>query len=507
MPTRWETFPIEVGGGLNTSDPPIQLGLKSPGSATQLVNFEPSIKGGYRRINGYAKWDTNAVTGTGQIFGVAFFDGSVIAVRNGNIYQSVGSGWSSIATGRTHTTKHRFTIIGLNGTRKLIGVDGSNYPYSWDGSSFVNINGTTDIQGATHVVEFKDHVFYSKGDLVVFSEPFDETGFTVADGAGTFRMKDEVTGMIVFRERLFIFSETEIKVLDGDSEADFRLTVVADDIGCIERDTIQEVGGDVMFMAADGLRLLGATERIGDFANAVTSKKIQDLITDFQDDYTQYQSFVIRSKSQYRITGFTSGRQNSTTEGYIATFMHGHDVSLEMNAVDGFEWSQTKGIKAYSADSRIYAGDEYIVFCDETDYVYRLDQETASNFDGTAISSSYHTPFLSINDPTMRKTIHHAGLYLNPEGDVTGTLSLKFDLANASKIQPASIPISASGGGFDYGTAVFGTSTYADAANADLKLMTVGSGFNVQLQFAFTADEAPFIIDTIMLEYSTEDRR
>ena len=32
-----------------------------PGMALELQNFEPDIRGGYRRISGYAKWNTNIV--------------------------------------------------------------------------------------------------------------------------------------------------------------------------------------------------------------------------------------------------------------------------------------------------------------------------------------------------------------------------------------------------------------------------------------------------------------
>ena len=62
MPDRWQTFPVEFTGGLVTNISPLQQGTNAPGTATVLRNFEPSIEGGYRRIKGFAKYDTNAVT-------------------------------------------------------------------------------------------------------------------------------------------------------------------------------------------------------------------------------------------------------------------------------------------------------------------------------------------------------------------------------------------------------------------------------------------------------------
>jgi len=296
MPTRWETYPIEVTGGLVNNLAVVQQGLNLPGSARRLINFEPSIQGGYRRVGGYEKWDPAQVTGaTNIIYGVTFLDGTVIACADdGGVYTSVGLGWTSIASGRTHNDKYRFQRINLNGTRKIIGVDGSNYPFSWDGTTFTVINGTTDINATKHVVEFKDHVFYAAGSLVTFSVPFDETSFSVADGSGSFRMPDDVTGMIVFRDRLFIFTEDEIKVLDGSSVSDFALTSVSKTVGCVKDDTIQQVAGDVAFLSADGVRLLGATDRIGDFSNQVASRQIQSNMTDFEDTYNSFSSVVFR---------------------------------------------------------------------------------------------------------------------------------------------------------------------------------------------------------------------
>ena len=61
MPTQWQTFPVEMRGGLITNVSPLQQGINFPGSARSLTNFEPSIEGGYRRIEGYNKFDEDPV--------------------------------------------------------------------------------------------------------------------------------------------------------------------------------------------------------------------------------------------------------------------------------------------------------------------------------------------------------------------------------------------------------------------------------------------------------------
>ena len=90
-------------------------------------------------------------------------------------------------------------------------------------------------------------------------------------------------------------------------------------LGCIESDTIQEVGGDVMFLAPDGLRLLSATDRIGDFGLGVVSKNIQDDLVTFISTNTNFTSCVVREKSQYRIFGYNN---NITQENAQGNFSH-----------------------------------------------------------------------------------------------------------------------------------------------------------------------------------------
>jgi hypothetical protein len=40
---------------------PLQQGINMPGSARTLRNFEPSVEGGYRRIEGFDKYDSNII--------------------------------------------------------------------------------------------------------------------------------------------------------------------------------------------------------------------------------------------------------------------------------------------------------------------------------------------------------------------------------------------------------------------------------------------------------------
>ena len=57
-----------------------------PGAAVELQNFEPSIQGGYRRLTGSAKFDSNLVDGSNTILGVKIFNNGVVAAA-GNVHE------------------------------------------------------------------------------------------------------------------------------------------------------------------------------------------------------------------------------------------------------------------------------------------------------------------------------------------------------------------------------------------------------------------------------------
>ena len=95
------------------------------------------------------------------------------------------------------------------------------------------------------------------------SVPFEEDNFTAASGAGSFRVDSTVVGLKVFRNELIIFCEDEIYKLTGTTST-FAVQEVTRNIGCRDGGSIQEIGGDVIFLAPDGLRTIAGTARIGD---------------------------------------------------------------------------------------------------------------------------------------------------------------------------------------------------------------------------------------------------
>lgn len=662
MSTGWESVPVELKGGLVSNVSRLQQGIKAPGSARILTNFEPSVKGGYRRINGFSKYSSSFVPvygeavaqGSGQtgttlvvsnlfvkpsdtdtftiagvtgtytiatsgvsysstnkeatltlttsldsspadkaaltftnrtsnieglrhVYDSASLTGTTLTCRDSVLWSGTGGTWTNesapnygtvLVDGGSQTGtnlvvdgvasdtyvphvgdtfsidgvekvytvlsvptitsgggtlgiyptldsspannaaitflsvdmsigfKCRFASFNFDGIERVAMVDGTNYPISWSSSEGLTVlDGSTDVLGSSVVRPFMSHMFFGKGSNLVFSAPFAQNDFKPGDGSGIIRLPFNITGLIVFREKLIVFTQSSIHQVSGNTAADFALSDISDDLGCSEPDTIQEVGGDIMFMGPDGLRLLGATARIGDFSLSLASRQIQDEMTDFVTGFSNLTSLVIRGKSQYRIMGYTAGALASATDGFIGTQFTDQEAA-------GFSWGKTTGIKAYRATSVITGSTEVTQFAGETGYVYSLD--SGNDFDGTTISALYYTPFMAINDPRLRKTLYKATTYYDPEGDVTGTLTFKYDFQRPEVIQPLS-----GGGSFSIlGSAIFGVSAYGGDPETVIETQTTGSFFTVSLQYEFaTSGTPPFVIDTVLLEYANNDRK
>ena len=529
MPESLETFPIEFKGGLLTNLSPLQQGINAPGSARQLRNFEPSIEGGYKRVLGFDKYDSTEIPNTaGLVRGLFYYGGKVLAVRNntvggeGELYESSGTGaWTRKSTNSIRfasgTGKVRFAKFNFDGTERVVIVDGLNTPFFYDGTSLTKPTLTDAQEGANFVTIFKNHIFLAKDTSIITSAPLlyaDANGWSPANNAQEQQYNDEITGMIAFRDQLYIFSKTAINKLSGSTWSDFTRVPVSEDMGCTHPDTIQEIAGDVAFMAPDGIRMLSGTSRIGDVGLATVTKNIQGEISNFQNRHGVFCSVLVRGKSQYRVFGYRSGDSSANARGLLGTH-------FAAEGAGDIAWAETRGIQAYTAYGEYNANEEQLFFANADGFVYQL--ERGNSFNGVAIEASYFTPFLPINDPALRKTMYVLHSYVDPEGSLRATARMNYDFGDSSVIQPDPIDLTniLTSDSDDFDMGIYGTATYAtysgatvltgflygDAVRLTLRKQVTGSGFVVSVEYTSSGSTQPFSLDAMALEYATASRR
>jgi hypothetical protein len=513
-------------GGLNSNVNHIQLSDNEPGSAVELLNFESSLYGGYRRLSGFLPLDPIAsevdpASAEGAILGVFFHEDNIIAARkqkSGNtydFYQYSGSSWTKMVTSFTKSTvglrRLRAKEFNFNGTPKIVIVDGVNFGMIYDGTTwtqikstntgadYANAGGNQAIDNPEYVEIFRNHIFFAKDHLVVHSSPLSDYGWTVAGGAGQIPAGYRVNALKPFRDELYIMGVAQIKKVSV-SNTDFVLNDVTTQIGCLAGDSVQEINGNLVFLSQDGVRPISGTDYIGDVNLETISKKIQQLIVDEVqgNDMTEVTSVLIRSKSQIRIFFSSPNKSTQATFGIIGCLREGP------NGVE-WEWGRIKGIRASCTISKYLGATEYILHGDYNGKVYR--QEQGHDFDGEPVQAIYITPYLDFGQPGVRKTMKKIRLFMRPEGAVTVTTRLTYDWADVDKINPDTYVFDSELDGATYGDAIYGVATYSVATTPVLLSNVEGSGFSVQMKYS-TYDTGPsYTIQGALYDFNVEGRK
>jgi len=505
-------FVVSCAGGLTLNKDVFSM---APGEALQLQNFEPDIEGGYRRIQGNTKYNSNIVPqvalSSEKVVMSAIFNSQVYAARGGSIQRAGTSGsWTSVHTGlNTPTVNYNFRTLNFNGTEKLIictTVD--QYALSINTSNTVTtFNSTNAPEYPKYVEVFRDHVFYagmtSNPEEVVFSEPFNEDGFLPANGAGSFRVDTTIVGLKVFRDVLYIFGKDKIYKLAGSSASDFVVQPVTRQIGCLDGGSIQELGGDIIFLGPDGLRTVAGTDKIGDVELGSISRQIQARIDEITFD--RISSLVIRSKSQYRIFYPVDSATEAAAKGIIAVLKTNPNTGSL-----GFEYADIVGFKPSCTDSEYNGAAELVIYGGYDGYVYKFESGNLITRAGATenIIATYRSPDMVMGDPGIRKYMQRVNLNYEGEGrDINAQLSLKYDYGDINTPQPTKINITAAGGVSLYGSATYGTGIY-DASGIPLVRQSVeGSGFAVALKIDDNQGADIISIKGFQLEFTPGGRR
>ena len=415
----------------------------------------------------------------------------------------VSETWTVRDTGRTSATKYSLERFNYDGNSKLLLVDGVNAPVVFNSSLAATDVSASSVAGASIVTSFREHMFYAGMSAtpqeVVFSAPFNEDDFQAGQGAGSFKVDDTIVGLKVFRDDLFVFCENRIFKLSGSSSANFAVSSVTRDIGCINGNTIQEFAGDLIFLGPDGLRTVAGTAKIGDVELGTISSNVQSIFDDNLTDASVFESIVIPNKTQYRLFFSKLGALESRTEGLICV------LKEQQSGQKGYEFARLKGIKPACTDTFISIGDVLVLHGGFDGYVYR--QEEGITFDGTAINGKYRSSDLTFNDPGIRKHMQRVIVNYKPESTIDADLFVRYDYEASNSARPAAYPLDSEDIAGIYGLSTYGSPTYGGPSQPLLRQSVEGSGFAVALRVNDGGVTSPYSLKGFQLEYQLGARR
>ena len=538
-------YALACEGGLDKSSSSFEL-LRRPGSATRLRNFEVDVAGGYRRVNGFSVFGGDSAArpnSSNQVLGLHVYGDGVIACSGTNIYFSLdGTSWLQInrdsvagggdnystftgrsALARTSQGKAHFatyegdTAYGeviitdegsgvkpfyfkMTGTGALsdrtyfakeITVDGSVYP------KFCTIHDKHLVVGGSSTEPNGIH-YSGTSDIDDFS----------SSGSGTIILDDQVVGLRSFREDLIIFCRNSIwKLSNINNSSTIAVEPITKNIGCLDGKSIQEIGGDLVFLAPDGIRTLAGTVRIGDVELGTVSRAIQPIIKDIADNIGTYNisSIVIRDKSQYRLYYGTSST-GTASEGIIGT------LKTNEQGFTQFQWAETFGIDASTAATSGFnsSGVEKHYHGDYNGYVYNHD--TGNSFNPaeveTNIKAEYQTPDLDYGDLGTLKTLKYVKISATPEGEISSSLRIRYNFDDPDSPQPSDYSISVDKPSL-FGNATFTTGSYVFGAASDpiTRQVVEGSGHSNYFRVFSDDTKDPYTVNGLYIDYVPSGRQ
>lgn len=598
---------INLDGGLDLVSTHYSLQQKT-GSARKLTNYEPSLEGGYRRINGYTKFGTTQPTGGADtIYGVyPYADGVLVVAGTGVYFSTDGTTWLQVnrdtyvaGTGTVEVVASAGNYIQVNGSGTVFLTEyevGGHIRISGEIHKIASItsdtsmkldveiaggvvagtahyyNGTdtlsgtliprtsqgqtqfawlekdgeygsiaiTDSSGNNNIGVFKitgsgilrtyyyDNLTSSEfsapvapkfcctfarrlitanrdgeTSTVFWSDRFQNKRFDGAS-AGSVQVDSPVLAIKPFKDKLIIFCKNSIHQLvnlDDPTGLNTQVLPIAYNTGCANGFTVQELGGDLIFLSHDGIRTLSATDQYGDVTLGVISRKIDPYIKDILDntDALTLSSTTLRYKNQYRLFYTDPNYSNDSQLGVIGTYKLGLSGQLE------WQWSRIQGIPVACIDSTtntFILGDEEekIYHGGYNGYVYR--HNYGNDFDGSPITAQVQLHEVDYGDVGTKKTLHYVKLF----GDIEGAtddiyLDIKYDFSDSNTMQPNSYNIVGLTGIALYGTAIFDTDTYGGEAKFNRRVLVEGSGYSNNFVFSSQGTGAPYSINSIYVDF------
>ena len=302
-------------------------------------------------------------------------------------------------------------------------------------------------------------VYYS-----VLLDPSDFTG----SGSGVINIEkvvpgdDRIVSLAAHNDFLIIFCERNIVIYNNAGNiSNLALQDVIVGVGCIARDSVQNIGTDLLFLSATGVRSLARTIQEKSAPVRDISRNVRDTLLDYisGEDTDKIKSVYYAADAFYLLTLPSSG---FTYYFDLRQFLQ--DGSARATVWDNIS---PKGLCA-THDRRLLLGKtdgiaEYTGYLDDTlTYIF-----------------SYYTPYLDFGSPSVIKMLKKIGIVTVGASATTFDIKWAFDYATNYKAVQLTTPSAAVS---EYGIAEYNIAEYSlSVVLENLKKQLSGNGNVVQI--------------------------
>lgn len=498
MSTTLKTLDINAPGlnGINTQ----QISVEDPAWSVEADNAVIDDNGRLAARKGWTQVTSTAISGTPNIEQMhEYIDktgtATLISCANNKIYTGTTS--LTDVTGSLIITDNHWKFQNFNNV--VVGFQSGHSPIVWTGSgNFVLISPSS---GTTPT---GNEVLAAFGRLWAISSDNDKTVIRYSDtliydvwddhsspgASGLLDLKtvwadgmDEIVALKEYNGFLVIFGKRTILVYSGASDPDtMTLVEQVSGIGCIARDTVQDVGTDLLFLSQSGIRSFQRTIQEKSMPITDISKNIRDEFRSFinSENVVDIKSVYHEPEGFYIINLPTAGKN------YVFDIRY----PLPDRTLRTTTWSgMAPKAMCSSRTGTLYLGFAGVVG------QYSGYSDNTSSYDWSWLAT-----WVSLTpDHTSRTKIpKKISALINGGHGYTLTFKVAYDYIQSYKTTTYTVP--SYSGAAEFNIAEFNIAEFSNAiTRSEAKSFLTGSGKTMQIGLSTTIQDVEFSLQRITL--------
>lgn len=247
------------------------------------------IEGALRKMFGFDNVNTTTLESSATVSGLMEFradSNNLIGVVGTRVYEGLQSAVPTVLSGVTLTAGRQVDMMEYNnaGTSLVIGVNGVEVPWSFDGTTLQNLAGSPPT--GRWVEYFNNYVFIAQNtsatNRLYFSALNNPESWNTGANGDFFVFDGEITGLKQFQNQLVVFKNDSIGILSGYGLRSWVKTDrYIEGVGCAGGHSIVEcrLGGPdgkqvLVFLAKDGIYAYDGTPNLMKLSNPIERKYI-----------------------------------------------------------------------------------------------------------------------------------------------------------------------------------------------------------------------------------------
>lgn len=483
-----QTFPLNLPAfkGLNKQ---AKSSLLGPEWATRLEN---TVLDTSNRISARSGWLDQTATpfATGLLQVVEFNNAGtfeLIGVTTGSkLIKSVngGSTWTDITNTATVVDTNMQFVTFRN---KLLGLQNGGGIVIYTGTNFTNLGAASEPQKGIGVAAF-GRLWVKSGDTTIkYCALLNETDWTGSDAGSidltsVWKGQDIISAIAEFNGNLVIFSQRSIVIYTdgagsklGINPTQIYVSDTFNGIGCIARDSIANIKGDLWFLDSTGVHSLGRLVQGG------TDNPLNNLSTNVQDELKGFVAIstaaairaIYSPKDRFYLLSLPAGTGTTETGSAFVFDTRGllDDGSARCTGI----WSQLCPQAMVVRDTSL---DLFMVRRQSTGRIGKY----TGNIDGASTYTlQYESGWTSLDTETLKILKRVGGLfYLQALTTVTFKWAFDFD----DTFSTGQVTYPGSGSIAEWGSAEWGTAQWGGGVNIkDKHVGGTGTGKYVKIGF------------------------